>query len=127
VPFTERALAFYHLATVVALPSRIEGLSQALLEAMSLGLPVVASDAGGNTDLIRTGITGELVRPLDPAAWARAIEALLADPAYAHKVGQAGRTLVRQDYALHRTVERTEVVYREALERRRLLRAEALR
>src|SRR6266542_6535795 len=77
VPFTERPLAFYHLASVAALPSRIEGLSQALLEAMALGLPVVASDAGGNRELITPGQTGMLVAPLDPAAWARTLDGLL--------------------------------------------------
>src|SRR2546427_2360802 len=50
VPFTERPLAFYRLATIAALPSRIQGLSQALLEAMSRGVPVLASAAGGNAE-----------------------------------------------------------------------------
>jgi glycosyltransferase involved in cell wall biosynthesis len=125
VPFTDRPLAFYHLAAVAALPSRIEGLSQALLEAMALGLPVVASDAGGNRDLITSGVTGLLVRPLDPAAWGRALEATLADAEAAARLAQAGRTLVRREYTLARTAERTEGVYREALARRRLLRGEA--
>ncbi|HXF96875.1 MAG TPA: glycosyltransferase family 4 protein [Gemmatimonadales bacterium] len=124
VPFTERPLAFYRLAAVVALPSRIEGLSQALLEAMALGLPVVASDAGGNADLVTTGVTGLLVPPLDPVAWARALEAILADGAYAARLGLAGRELVRREFTLPRTAERTEAVYREALARRRLLRGE---
>ncbi|HET8714067.1 MAG TPA: glycosyltransferase family 4 protein [Gemmatimonadales bacterium] len=52
VPFMERPLAFYRFATIAALPSRIEGLSQALLEAMSLGVPVIASAAGGNAELV---------------------------------------------------------------------------
>src|SRR5439155_1277735 len=72
VPPTDRPLAFYHLAAAAALPSRIEGMSQTLLEAMALGLPVVASDYGGNPDLVRSGETGLLVPPLDPAAWAGA-------------------------------------------------------
>jgi len=118
VPLSERALAFYHLATVAALPSRMEGLSQALLEAMALGLPVVASDAGGNPEMVRSGETGLLVRPLDPAAWAEALERLLGDGALARRLAQAGRALVRGEFTLERTAERTEAVYREALARR---------
>jgi glycosyltransferase involved in cell wall biosynthesis len=127
VPFTESALAFYRLATVAALPSRIEGLSQALLEAMALGIPVVASDSGGNRDLIVTDTTGLLVRPLDPAAWAGAFRALLAAPDYAGRLAAAARVRVRSEFTLERTAERTEIVYREAIDRRRLLGVEALR
>jgi glycosyltransferase involved in cell wall biosynthesis len=123
LPFTERPLAFYHLASVAALPSRIEGLSQALLEAMALGLPVLASDAGGNPELVTPGQTGMLAAPLDPAAWARALDGLLGDEGLARRIGRAGRERVRDDFTLERTAERTEIVYREALERRRLLAA----
>src|SRR3989475_2362612 len=97
VPFTERPLAFYRLATIAALPSRIEGLSQALLEAMSLGLPVIASAAGGNAELVNPGDTGLLVPPLDPGAWARALERLLSDDALRQRVARAGRALARRD------------------------------
>ncbi|HYT84225.1 MAG TPA: glycosyltransferase family 4 protein [Gemmatimonadales bacterium] len=127
VPFTERPLAFYHLASVAALPSRIEGLSQALLEAMALGLPVVASHAGGNADLITGGETGVLVPPLDPGAWARALERLLGDGEFRRRIAHAGRERVRREFTLDRTAERAEAVYREALERRRLLVAAASR
>jgi glycosyltransferase involved in cell wall biosynthesis len=118
VPFTERPLAFYRFATVAALPSRIEGLSQALLEAMSLGVPVIASAAGGNADLVHPGETGLLVPPLDPAAWTRALERMLGDDALRARVAGAGRELVRRDFTIARTAERTEVVYREAIRRR---------
>jgi glycosyltransferase involved in cell wall biosynthesis len=119
VPFMDQPLAFYRLATVAALPSRIEGLSLALLEGMALGLPVVASRAGGNPDLIRSGETGLLVPPLDPRAWAAALERMLGDPAFAAQTGRAGRDFVRREHSLDRVVERTEGVYREAWERRR--------
>jgi len=118
VPPTDRPLAFYHLATTAALPSRIEGLSQTLLEAMALGLPVVASDYGGNRDLVRSGETGLLVPPLDPAAWARALARLLGDAGLARRLARAGRELVRREFTLERTAARTEAIYREALARR---------
>ena len=123
VPFTEpaRALAFYRFATVAALPSRIEGLSQSLLEAMSLGVPVIASAAGGNSELIYPGETGLLVPPLEPAAWTRALERMLRDDELRAHVAQAGRALARGEFTMARTAERTEAVYREAIERRRLL------
>ena len=121
VPLTDRPLAFYHLAQAAALPSRIEGLSQALLEAMALGLPVMASDAGGNRDLIHPGMTGVLCPPLDPREWAGALDRLLADRDEAGRLARAGRELVRREFTVERTAEGTEAVYREALERRRLL------
>ena len=127
VPFTDRPLAFYRLATAAALPSRIEGLSQGLLEAMALGLPVIASEAGGNPDLVTSGETGLLVPPLDPAAWARALDRVLGDGAARDRIARAGRDLVRREFTLERTAERTEAVYREAVLRRRLLGGERSR
>ncbi len=121
VPFTERPLAFYHLATVATLPSEIEGLSQALLEAMGLGLPVIASDVGGNPELVSDGRTGLLAPPRDVAAWAERLQRLLGDAALRERLGQAGRALVRQAFTLERTAQRTEAVYRDAVARRPLL------
>ncbi|HEY6808745.1 MAG TPA: glycosyltransferase family 4 protein, partial [Gemmatimonadales bacterium] len=118
VPFVPNPLAFYHLAAAAALPSRIEGLSQSLLEAMALGLPVAASRAGGNPDLITDGETGLLVDPLEPRAWAQALARLLGDAAAARGMGAAGRRLVRSDFTVARTAERTEAVYRDAMARR---------
>jgi glycosyltransferase involved in cell wall biosynthesis len=119
VPFTDRPLAFCRLATVSALPSRIEGLSIALLETMALELPAVASRAGGNPDVITSDETGVLVPPLDPFAWAGALERVLGDREFARRIARAGRERVRREFTLERTAERTEAVYREALERRR--------
>src|SRR6184192_3880419 len=90
-----------------------------LLETMALGLPAVASRAGGNPDVITSGETGVLVPPLDPSAWAGALERVLGDREFAQRIARAGRDRVRREFTLERTAERTEAVYREALERRR--------
>jgi glycosyltransferase involved in cell wall biosynthesis len=82
-------------------------------------LPVVASDAGGNPDLITSGETGLLVPPLDSVAWARALSRVLDDRALKERLARGGRELVRREFTLERAAGRTEGVYREALGRRR--------
>ena len=83
LPFIPDVRPLYELLELVLLPSRMEGFSQALLEAMALGKPVIASAAAGNLDLVAAGVDGLLVSPSDPAAWAGAIERVLGDPAWA--------------------------------------------
>src|SRR5207237_249075 len=86
------------------------------------GRPVVlvgAARAGGNADGSTSGETGVLVSPLDPLAWAGALERVLADREFAQRIARAGRDRVRREFTLERAAERTEAVYREAVERRR--------
>src|SRR5256886_14520650 len=86
---------------------------------MALGLPAVASRAGGNPDVITSGETGVLVSPLDPSAWAGALERVLGDREFAQRIARAGRDRVRREFTLEPTAEPTAAVYREALERQR--------
>jgi glycosyltransferase involved in cell wall biosynthesis len=87
----------YAAADVFVLPSILdargdtEGLGVVLLEAMSYGVPVIGSDLGGISDIVRDGETGLLVPPADPAALAAALERLTRDPALAARLGEAGR------------------------------------
>ncbi len=118
IPFTSDIRPLYELVELVLLPSRIEGLSQALLEAMALGKPAIASAAAGNLDLITNGVDGRLVGPSDPAAWARAIEELLGDRAVASRMGESARRTARETFALERTIERTLGLYRTVLDSR---------
>jgi glycosyltransferase involved in cell wall biosynthesis len=127
LPFTTDVAPLYRLLEIALLPSRIEGFSQSLLEAMALGKPVIASAAGGNVDLVRSETDGLLVPPLDPAAWARAIERLLGDPALAARLGAAARETARVTFSLDRTVERTLELYRTLRSDTRLAPAAPLR
>jgi glycosyltransferase involved in cell wall biosynthesis len=123
LPFTKDVMPLYRLLEIALLPSRIEGFSQALLEAMALGTPVIASAAGGNVDLVRHEIDGLLVPPLDPAGWAAAIERLLTDTPLAARLGEAARETARVTFSLDRTAERTLELYRSLAARDTLARA----
>ena len=70
------------------LPSLREGISNTILEAMATGLPVIATNTGGNPEIVSPGETGELVPPLDPIAMAAAIASYFADP---RRVADHGR------------------------------------
>ncbi len=98
------------LLDVFVLPSRIEGFSLALLEAMARGLPCIASDAGGNREALAEG-GGRLYPPGDGAALARELAALLDDPAAARAQGEAGRARVRREFDVAVTVHRTAALY----------------
>jgi glycosyltransferase involved in cell wall biosynthesis len=105
----------YELLDLALLPSRSEGLSQSLLEAMALGKPVVASAAAGNLDLVTSGTDGLLVPPLDGAAWAAAIDDVLGDAELAARLGAGARRTARDAFALERTVRRTLSLYQAIL------------
>lgn len=127
VPFTPDVRPLYDLLDAVLLPSRMEGLSQSLLEAMALGKPVIASAAAGNFDLIASEVSGLLVPPLDPGAWAAAIDRVLGDPTLGPRFGAAARRTARETFSLERTVERTLWLYRSLLEDTALAPSPAIR
>ena len=92
--------------TLYVLPSVREGLPIALIEAMSCGLPCVASRLAGSTDvLIEDGVNGLLVTPDDEAAMTRAMRSVLADPALAARLGAGARAAVLERYAIDRAAK----------------------
>jgi len=93
------ALKLVRGSDVFVLPSRHEGLSTSLLEAMAMGIPPVATRVGGNVEVVEHGRTGLLVEPDDPAALAEAIRVLIDDPSLAAKLGNAARALVESKYS----------------------------
>jgi glycosyltransferase involved in cell wall biosynthesis len=92
-------------------PSREEGFSNAILEAMAAGLPVVACDVGGNPEAVADGETGRMVLSRDAAAFASAIAELLADPEKRKAMGEAGRRRATEHFSLDRMVEEMESLY----------------
>jgi glycosyltransferase involved in cell wall biosynthesis len=103
--------AFLASIDVAVLPSRAEGMSNAVLEYMAAGRAIVATDVGGNGRLLQHGVHGLLVPPDDPAALARAIGALLADPELAGRLGTAARQRAREWFSREAMVRRFEDFY----------------
>jgi glycosyltransferase involved in cell wall biosynthesis len=99
---------------VLAIPSQYDGLSIALLEAMSLGKPAVLTMAGGNPEVVEDGKQGLVVPTEDPTALADGLVALLQDPALRHSLGESARRRA-DDFDIRGAVRRTEDVYQELL------------
>jgi L-malate glycosyltransferase len=102
-------------ADIFVLPSRSEGFSNAIVEAMAASLPVVATNVGGNAEAVKHGITGLIVPPEDPESLAAAIKRLLADPAKAAEMGIAGRDLTAEQFTLEAMMSRTTETYHRLL------------
>lgn len=81
----------YRAVDAFVLASHNEGLSNAVLEAMASGLPVVTTSVGGHVEIIRDGVSGHLVPPRDPDALRAALRRVFSDPAHAARMGAAAR------------------------------------
>jgi len=105
-------------ADASCLSSTAEGVPMALLEAMALAKPVIATDVGGVSSAVEAEKTGLLVDVGDEKAFAEALVRLAADPAFARGLGEAGRERHREFFGIERMVEEYARVFRETLEAR---------
>jgi glycosyltransferase involved in cell wall biosynthesis len=106
--------ALIAVADVVVLPSLAESFGYALVEAMSLGRPVVASDSGGIPEVVADEETGLIAAKGDAEALARALVRVLADRALADRLGNAGRRRAAL-FSFDRMIKGYEDVYRQVL------------
>jgi glycosyltransferase involved in cell wall biosynthesis len=99
---------------LLAQPSRSEALSLAVLEAMAMGVPVVATDVGGMAEAVEDGVTGKLVPAGDSAALAAALNELLSDRSGLEELGLAGRARARK-FSVSRSAELLGELYERLL------------
>ncbi len=97
------------------MPSRKETFGLVLIEAMSFGLPVIATDAGGVPEIVIDGQTGILVPPEDAAALRKAIQRLLKDDELRRGMGTRGRERVVQRYQLDDHMARLVEIFQQAI------------
>jgi glycosyltransferase involved in cell wall biosynthesis len=107
---------------LAVLPSKAEGLPNAVLEYMASGLPVVASRVGGNAELVEDGVTGLLVPAQDSEALSVALLRLLRDPQLARQLAEAARQRATHDFSFERLIREMDHLYTELLERREIRR-----
>jgi glycosyltransferase involved in cell wall biosynthesis len=106
---------FHHALDVLAQASDYEGTPNAVLEAMALETPVVATDVGGTCELLAHGVHGLLVPPRDPEALAAGIEASLAERAAATLRAAAARARIEADLSFEARTRAVEAIYEELL------------
>lgn len=107
---------YIEVMDIMVLPSIMEGFGIALLEAMALGKPVVATHVGGIPEVVEDGVTGRLVAPRDSASLALEILSLLGDPEKRQQMGQAGITRVKEMFTTKQFGHQLMEIYDELLE-----------
>ena len=104
-----------HFFDLFVLPSHWEGISMALLEAMATGLPIVATDVGGNPEVIEHGRSGLLVAPSNPQQLSEAISRLIENPTLRQEMGQSGKKRCQERYNIEIIVEQLDALYKNIL------------
>jgi len=100
---------------VLVLPSLSEGLSMTLIEGSAAGLPLVASDVGGNNELVEHGVNGLLVPVSDAKALAGALIAIIMDQTKAEHMGKASRQRFHQYFEIGAMVARYQALYESGI------------
>lgn len=104
-------------ADIYVSSSRTEGMSNALLEAIASGLPVVATRVGGAEDVVTHGENGLLVKPGEAGELQRAMERLLKDEDLRLRMGRSGRSRAQREFAIEPITTRYEDLFRRAIHR----------
>ena len=100
------------------LPSLWEGFPTVVIEAMAMGLPIIATPVGDIPDIVVPQQTGILISPKNPNVLVETVLELLKNPEKAQKMGQAGYERVRQHFSIEAMVRQTEEVYDRLLEQK---------
>lgn len=101
------------VADIMVHPSHVEGIPQSLMGGMAAGLPIVASDVGGVSEVIAHGRTGMLVKENDVEGFAQTVMELIENRSRARALGAAGREAIEKELSTEAAVRKVENLYRE--------------
>ena len=104
-----------NISDCFVLSSHSEGLSYSIIEAMATGLPVVATDVGGNYELVKNNKTGYLVPPNNPSAMAEKLNIILGDEMRRKKMAETARTIVCKKFSMDSMIKKYKTVYEEVV------------
>lgn len=107
----ERMLEYFRLFTMKVLPSTMEGLSQSLLEAMAMGVPVIATNAAGNPDLVKDGENGLLFEDGDVEGLAKKIALMAQSPELREQLINKGKKTALEDFSIERVITNYETFF----------------
>ena len=113
--FRSDVAAFYKIADLYVMSSVQEGLGTAVLDALALAIPVVATNAGGLPEIILDGNTGRLVAAADPEALAAGMIELLNRPELAKAMGKEGQAMVQRRFSIDAMVDKNIEVYKKMM------------
>ena len=108
-------LEITRLFDVAVIPSLTEGFGRTVAEAMSLGVPVIATNVGGIPEIIEDGISGFLVPPAEPVNCANKIIELAKDDRKRREIGISGRKRIKEHFSVSKMIEGIQTVYEEIL------------
>jgi len=112
---TNQVAEWLRAMDIFVLPSLSEALSNALMEAMACGCPVVASNVGGNPELVWDGERGLLFESGDADALASALQNLIEDDARRKRLGQAGAKFLRERFSIQASAHRMGEIYEKLI------------
>lgn len=113
--FKSDALMLLNQSAVLVVPSQTEGISRVAMEAMTSGIPVIATDIPGNRDLIRSGVNGILVPVNDPDALAGALDRILHEEAHYKELSDNARDYISKNHSAAVVVHEYEALYEKLI------------
>ena len=117
-PATNQVVAWLNAIDIFVLPSHSEAFSNSLMEAMACGCCAIASNTGGNPELIRDGETGLLFKATDAASLAAALERVIVNESLRQRLGAAGTQWLRDNLSIRSSAQRMSEIYTELIGRR---------